>query len=171
MDRFWRYICVIWCISAQRCVFWGFVDMPPRLGSQIPNPPTGAWIGIFKPNSQNKINLHVIETTSWFDFNQILQNDEDRKIIFASGPNTRIKKSKMADGRHFVKSKNRHISATVWPMVMKFGRVSWLLFLRRHYQYSGDELKVKIFLFQQSYPDFVIWLCIWRRSGPWTDFS
>jgi len=31
----------------------------------------------------------------------------------------------MADGRHFEKkSLNRHISATVWPILMKFGMVT-----------------------------------------------
>jgi len=28
----------------------------------------------------------------------------------------------MADGRHLEKSKNRHISATDWPILMKLGR-------------------------------------------------
>jgi len=30
----------------------------------------------------------------------------------------------MADGRHLEKSKNRHISATVWPIVTKFGMMT-----------------------------------------------
>jgi len=30
----------------------------------------------------------------------------------------------MADGRHFGNRKNRHVSATVWPILMKFGTVS-----------------------------------------------
>jgi len=33
-------------------------------------------------------------------------------------------KSKMADGRHFEKPLNRHISATVGPILMKFGTVT-----------------------------------------------
>jgi len=34
-------------------------------------------------------------------------------------------KSKMADGRHFEKKLlNSHISATVWPILMKFGTVT-----------------------------------------------
>ena len=34
-------------------------------------------------------------------------------------------KSKMADGRHFEKSPlNRHVSATVWPILMKFGTMA-----------------------------------------------
>ena len=32
-------------------------------------------------------------------------------------------KSKMADGRHFEKTLNRHISATFWPILIKFGAV------------------------------------------------
>ena len=30
----------------------------------------------------------------------------------------------MADGRHLEKSKIRHISATDWPILMKFGRLT-----------------------------------------------
>jgi len=33
-------------------------------------------------------------------------------------------KSKMADGRHFEKPLNRHISATVGQILMKFGMVT-----------------------------------------------
>jgi len=33
-------------------------------------------------------------------------------------------KSKMADGRHLEKSKNRHISATVWAIATRFGKVT-----------------------------------------------
>jgi len=31
--------------------------------------------------------------------------------------------------------------------------------------------RLKTFLFQQSYPDCVIWLCIWYHSGPWSEFT
>ena len=33
-------------------------------------------------------------------------------------------KSKMADSRHFEKQLNRHISASVWPILMKFGMMT-----------------------------------------------
>jgi len=33
-------------------------------------------------------------------------------------------KPKMADGRHFGKKFYRHISAVVWPLLMKFGMVT-----------------------------------------------
>jgi len=44
--------------------------------------------------------------------NQILHSDKDHQTPFVGGPITH-KTSKMADGRHLGKSKNRHISAAV----------------------------------------------------------
>ena len=38
--------------------------------------------------------------------------------------NFEFHKSKMADGRHFEKKLNRRISATVRPILMKFGMVT-----------------------------------------------
>jgi len=47
------------------------------------------------------------------DFNQFLHKDRDHQLLVAGGPNIAPNKSKMADGRHFQKTYNRHTSATV----------------------------------------------------------
>jgi len=40
---------------AQWCAFWGFVDIAPHFGGEIPPKKSilGAWMGVFKPNGQN----------------------------------------------------------------------------------------------------------------------
>ena len=42
---------------AQWCAFWGFVDIAPHFGGEIPprqkKSILGAWMGVFKPNGQN----------------------------------------------------------------------------------------------------------------------
>jgi len=44
----------LWRLSAQRCTFGGFVDMPPHLEGHIPKTPIfGVRIDIFKPNGRN----------------------------------------------------------------------------------------------------------------------
>ena len=83
---------------------WIFSHCSPFRGSKTPKTLNfGAWIGVFKPNSQNR-------KTSYFqnyciDSNQILHSDKDHQMPFVGGPHTRITKSKMADGRHLGKIK------------------------------------------------------------------
>jgi len=59
----------------------------------------------------------------------------------------------MADGRHFEKPLNCHISATVWPILMKFGTVTQIGPL----QGSGDR-PLKFRIFQKTG---------WRRLPSW----
>ena len=86
-------------------------------------PPKRMWTGIFKPNSQNIESLKLAYLQNYIaDSNKILQNDKDHQVLFVGvhTPN----KSKIADGRHFEKSTNRHISAIVWPIVKKFDKMT-----------------------------------------------
>ena len=45
-------------------------------------------------------------------------------LTFPTAKKFEFHKSKMADGRHFEKPLNRHISATVWPILMNFGTMT-----------------------------------------------
>ena len=50
----------------------------------------------------------------------------------------------MADGRHLEKSKIRHISATDWPISMKFSTVTQIWSLKRTSRYEFDFFKSKM---------------------------
>jgi len=64
------------------------------------------------------------------DSNQILHNTKDHEVLIVGGPN---KRQQIQDGRrpHFEKTLNRHIPATIWPIltlfgtVMHIGRLQW----------------------------------------------
>jgi len=55
-----------------------------------------------------------------------LHSDKDHQVLFGGGANTRITNPRWRTTAILEKSKNRHISfsATVWPIVAKFGTVT-----------------------------------------------
>ena len=53
--------------------------------------------------------------------------------------NFEFHKSKMADGRRLEKPLNRHIYATFWPILMKFGMMTHIV------PYSGKVVKISNF--------------------------
>jgi len=56
--------------------------------------------------------------------NQILHSDKDNQMVFVGGPNTHITNPRWRTAAILEKSKNHHISATVWPISTKFGMVT-----------------------------------------------
>jgi len=106
----------------QGCALWGFVDMSSRLGGQIPKTPNfGAWIGMVKPNSQNK--KHAYYRNQWIDSNQILHNDKEHQRLFVVGRNAR-KNPRWWMATILKKTINCHISVMIWPVAAKFGTVT-----------------------------------------------
>jgi len=57
------------------------------------------------------------------DSNQMLYSDKDHRMPFVNCPYTNITNPNWRTDAIFEKSKNRHISGTVWPIATKFGRV------------------------------------------------
>ena len=56
---------VIWRLSAQGCAFWGFVDMPPHLGGQIPKKNNFGGLNRHFPAKLVKSKkMHIIKTTA-----------------------------------------------------------------------------------------------------------
>jgi len=59
------------------------------------------------------------------DFNQIWHNDTDHQVVIVSGPNRRPTNPRWRAAAILKKKPlNRHISATVRPILMKFGMVT-----------------------------------------------
>ena len=82
----------LWRLSWQGYAFWEFI----WYGSPYRWPNTlnifRAWIGIFKPNSQNTktcILSNLPVCYMYIDLNQILHTDKDHQILFVGGPNMR----------------------------------------------------------------------------------
>ena len=89
--------------------FGGCVDMVRHLGGQIrqkTNPNFGGLNRHFQAKRAKYENLHQNHCT---DFNQILNTDKDHQVRWSKHA---FSKSKMADGRHLEKQKNRNFSAT-----------------------------------------------------------
>ena len=111
---------------AQGCAFWGFnwYSSPFWGWSAAKTPILGAWIGFFKPNWRN-IGSFIL--SKLLDFSQILHNDRDHQVVIARGPNTRSTNPKWRTAAILKKRPlNRHISATVWPILMKFGTMTYI---------------------------------------------
>ena len=112
-----------WRGLTQRCAFWGFRwHCSPFWWWNTPKTTIlGHWIGIFKPNCKIlKVSYYWDDS---IDFNQTLHNDRDHQVVIVGVPN-RDNKSKTADGHILKKPLNRHICATVWWILMKFGTVT-----------------------------------------------
>jgi len=113
---------------AQGCAVCFSLYCCPIKRSHFPKPRffwgEGVRIGVFKPNVR-KIQTFIF--SKYFIYcNQSLHSDKDRQLPFAGGPIMPQNKSKMADGRHLQKSKNRYISATDWQILMKCDTVMHL---------------------------------------------
>ena len=58
------------------------------------------------------------------NFNQILHNDRDHQVVILGGQNKRPTNPRWTRPLFKKKPFNRHISATVWPILMKFGKLA-----------------------------------------------
>jgi len=54
----------------------------------------------------------------------VLQRDKDHQMPFVDVSNARITNARWRTAAILEKLKNRHISATVWPIVTKFGTMT-----------------------------------------------
>jgi len=103
--------------------FWGFVDIPPYLGGNIPqNPILGA-------NRRFQAKLVKSKNITYYqnycvDSNQILHSDRDHQMPFVGGPNSHITNPRWRTAAIWKKSTNCHISAAVLPISTKFGRTT-----------------------------------------------
>jgi len=101
--------------------FLGFFHIAPHLGGQKPQKKNnfGAWIGVFKPNRE--IEKRAYYQNHCIDSNQILHSDKDHQMPDEGGPHTRITNPRWRTAAILEKSKNRHISTVVQPILTKFG--------------------------------------------------
>jgi len=110
---------VIWRLSTQECVLWRFWWYKSPLKGQSPKTEIfGAWIGIFKPNTRNIQTFILSKRLHGFQLHFSRQWRPPNMLRRWS--RNAAKKSKMADGRHLEKSKNRDMSAPIWPILTKF---------------------------------------------------
>ena len=100
-DGFSRMMAQTTRTRARMCLFGIWSRGSPFRGSKPRTPNLGAWLGIFKPNLQNRKRAYY--RTCCIDFNQILHSDKDHQIPFMGGPKHTHHKSKIADGRHLGK--------------------------------------------------------------------
>ena len=108
--------------------FWGW--------NTLKTPILGAWIGVFKTNGRN-IEFHVIETTASIltKFGVTIETTKLSSWVVPVGA------QQIQDGGRpsFWKPLNRHISPTVWMILMKFG--GW----RTLTTYSKSSVKIPTF--------------------------
>ena len=108
--------------------FGGFVDMPPHLWCQIPQNPNFWFVNRRFPAKLVKSkNMHIIKTTASIPtkFCTMIKTTKCPSWVVQTR-SIQIHILKIQDGgdRHLEKSKNCHISATVWPIGTKFGKVT-----------------------------------------------
>ena len=118
--------------SRKNVTFGGFVDIAPHFRGEIPR--KTQFLGReYAFSSQTGKILKVSCFRSYcIDFNQILHNDRDPQVVVACGPNRRPRNPRWRTAAMFKKKLNRHISATVWPILMKFGTVTHIGLLQRN---------------------------------------
>ena len=118
--------------DVRMCLFGGPVVANHLVGDRIPpkTPNWGAWIGIslLKP---------ACYQIYWIDSNQILS--PTLKTTKCSSWVVQIRPRQIQDGGRppfWKKTLNRHISAAVWPIFMKFGKLA---------PYMGQTVKISNF--------------------------
>ena len=98
------------------------VNIAPPLPYFPPKTPNfGVWIGVFKPNSRNEKRAYY--QNYCIDSTQILHSDKNHQLPFVGGPHTLITNPRWWTAAISEKSKNRHISAAVQPILTKFGKM------------------------------------------------
>jgi len=111
--------------------FGGFVDIAPYFGGEIPRKPQFLGREYAFLSHTGKI-LKVSRYRHYcINFNQILHNDRDYQVVVADGPNRRPTNPRWRKAAILKKTLNRHISASVWPIVMKFGTMTYMGSLQR----------------------------------------
>jgi len=78
----------------------------------------GSLIGIFKPNAQNNETCILSKLDYCIDSNQILHNTH-REWTNTPPTNPKWQMAPILEKKFY-----RHISAVVWPLLMKFGMVT-----------------------------------------------
>jgi len=110
------------CVLAQGVPFWGFIDITPHFEGKIPQN-TSFWGGAnrrFQAKRAKYWKLHITETTALTSatFCKMIETIKWSSWVVPIG----TQQSKMADGRYFeTKKLHRHISATLWLILIKLG--------------------------------------------------
>ena len=113
------------CFQARKSLLGNAMRLLLIWGSDLPKPPFWGWIGIFKPNSKNSKTCIGLLSKLQHRSIQILHSDKDHQMPFEGGPSTRITNSRWRMAAILKeKSKNRHISARVLTIAMKFGTLT-----------------------------------------------
>jgi len=80
---------------------------------------------------------------SCIDFDQILHNDGDHQVVVMGGPNRRQTNPRWRTAAILKNPLNHHISATAWPILMKFGTVTHIGPLQRIVRKKFEFLKIQ----------------------------
>jgi len=99
--------------------YWGWTPPPKKRKHNY-----WAWIGVFQTCKILKV---LYYRKYCINFNQILHSDKKHEVVVASGPKARSTKPRWRTATILEKLLNRHISATVWPILMKFSTAPTVL--------------------------------------------
>jgi len=113
---------VIWRVFTKGSAFCGRDETASHLGGHITQKQFSGVNRRFQAKLAKSKNMHIIKTIASIPtrFCTVIY-DKDQQMCFVGGANTRNTNPRWRIAAIFEKSKNRHISATVWPMAMKKG--------------------------------------------------
>jgi len=112
-----------WCELMQGCAFWGFAILLPILGVQYPqNPIFGGMNRRFQAKRAKYWKLHVIETTASIS-TKFCTMSGHRGWSQSCPVNPKWQTATILKKKPL----NCHISATIWWILMKFGRMTHIV--------------------------------------------
>jgi len=112
-----------WCELVQGCAFWGFAILLPILGVQYPqNPIFGGMNRRFQAKRAKYWKLHVIETTASIS-TKFCTMSGHRGWSQSCPVNPKWQTATILKKKPL----NCHISATIWWILMKFGRMTHIV--------------------------------------------
>ena len=111
--------------------FGGFVDIAPHLGvKSTENPNFGGVNRRFQAKRAKYWKFHIFETTASISTKFCVTME----TIKWSSSNRRPANPRWRTAAILKKPFNRHISATVWPILIRFGTVTHIGLLQRNYR-------------------------------------
>ena len=114
--------------------FWGFVDIARHFGGEIPRKPQFLGREWAFSSQTGKILKVSCYQNYCIDFNQILRNDRDHQVVVVGGPDRRPTNPRWRTAAILKKKLNRYISATVLPILIRFGKMTHIGLLQRIYR-------------------------------------
>jgi len=101
--------------------FGGFVDIASHFGGEIPPKPQFLGREYAFSSQMGKILKVSCYRNYCIDFNEIWHNNKDHQVVIVGGPSRRPTNQRWRAAAILKKALNCHMSATVPPILMKFG--------------------------------------------------